>query len=135
GGEGGGGGGWGRLVTEGRREDRPRPSGPGGVGLLSPPPLSGRGLALTAAPAGARRMPGPPRAFRVGVPALDLFPLRLWSQLLNRRLRSVAPTQLDYSDPAGFHPLREAIADYVQTARGTRCRADEVLIVAGAQRG
>jgi GntR family transcriptional regulator/MocR family aminotransferase len=125
----------GTFVSEELPDDRPGSSGPRGVGLLRHPPLSRRGLALTAIPAGARRMPGPPRAFRVGVPALDLFPLRLWSQLLHRRLRSVAPTQLDYSDPAGFHPLREAIADHVQAARGTRCRADEVLIVAGAQRG
>jgi GntR family transcriptional regulator/MocR family aminotransferase len=31
--------------------------------------------------------------------------------------------------------LREAIADHVQTARGTRCDADQVVIVAGAQHG
>src|SRR5262249_26065895 len=30
------------------------------------PPLSRRGLALTATPPAARRMPGPPRAFRIG---------------------------------------------------------------------
>jgi GntR family transcriptional regulator/MocR family aminotransferase len=43
--------------------------------------------------------------------------------------------QLDYSDPAGFVGLREAIADHVQAARGTRCSADQVVVVAGAQRG
>jgi hypothetical protein len=31
--------------------------------------------------------------------------------------------------------LRNAIAEHVQTARGTRCVADQVFIVAGAQRG
>jgi GntR family transcriptional regulator/MocR family aminotransferase len=30
--------------------------------------------------------------------------------------------------------LREAIADHVQSARGTRCRADDVVIVGGTQR-
>jgi len=80
-------------------------------------------------------MPGPPRAFRLGVPAVDLFPLRLWSQLINRRLRSLTLAQLDYNEAGGFRPLREAIADHVQSARGTRCRADEVLIVGGTQRG
>ena len=43
--------------------------------------------------------------------------------------------QLDYGDPAGVRPLREAIATHVQTARGTRCDAEHVLIVAGAQQG
>jgi GntR family transcriptional regulator / MocR family aminotransferase len=31
--------------------------------------------------------------------------------------------------------LREAIADHVQAARGTRCGAEQILIVAGAQQG
>jgi GntR family transcriptional regulator/MocR family aminotransferase len=99
------------------------------------PPLSRRGAALAATPPPARRMPGPPRPFRVGTPGLDLFPLRLWSQLVNRRLRSMTMGQLDYSDAAGFRELREAIADHVQAARGTRAHADQVLIVPGAQRG
>ena len=99
------------------------------------PPLSRRGVALTSTPPAARRMPGPPRAFRLGAPAIDLFPLRLWSQLINRRLRSLTLTQLDYHEAGGFRPLREAIADHVQCARGTRCHADDILIVSGTQRG
>jgi GntR family transcriptional regulator / MocR family aminotransferase len=98
------------------------------------PPLSNRGEELAATPAPARRFPGPPRPFRVGVPGLDLFPIRLWSQLVNRQLRSITIRQLDYSDAAGFLKLREAIAEHVQS-RGTRAAADQVLIVAGAQRG
>jgi GntR family transcriptional regulator/MocR family aminotransferase len=43
-------------------------------------------------------------------------------------------TQLDYSDAAGFGGLREAIAQHVQTSRGTRCTADQIFVVAGAQR-
>lgn len=99
------------------------------------PQLSRRGAALVTNPGPARRIGGPPRAFRLGVPALDVFPLRLWSQLVTRRLRSMTIGQLDYSDSAGFIRLREAIAEHVETARGTRCVADQVFIVAGAQRG
>ena len=99
------------------------------------PALSRRGVAVVASPPGAQRVDGPPRAFRLGTPAVDLFPVTLWSRLVNRRLRSVTSSQLDYGDPAGFRPLREAIADHVQTARGTRCGAEQVLIVAGAQQG
>ncbi len=99
------------------------------------PPLSRRGTALVAAPQGARRLGGPPRAFRIGTPGVDLFPVGLWSRLASRRLRSVTAAQLDYGDSAGLRVLREAIADHVQTARGTRCEADQVLVVAGAQQG
>jgi GntR family transcriptional regulator / MocR family aminotransferase len=102
---------------------------------LTHPPVSRRGAALAATPPAAVRVPGPPRAFRIGVPALDLFPVRLWTQLVTRRLRSITRGQLDYGDPAGLPALREAIADHVRTARGTTCTADQVFVVAGAQRG
>jgi GntR family transcriptional regulator/MocR family aminotransferase len=99
------------------------------------PPLSRRGSALVATPPPACRLAGPPKAFRIGVPALDLFPVRLWSQLAARRLRNVTVAQLDYGDALGFAPLREAIANHVEVARGTRCTGDQIVIVAGAQRG
>src|SRR5262245_35156272 len=73
---------------------------------LNHPPLSKRGAALAATSAPPQRMPGPSRPFRLGAPALDLFPHRVWSQLVNRRLRSITVAQLDYSDPAGFEGLR-----------------------------
>ena len=99
------------------------------------PPLSRRGTALVATPQGARRLDGPPRAFRIGTPAVDLFPVRLWSRLAQRRWRAVTSAQLDYGDPAGLPQLREAIADHVQAARGTRCGAEQIIMVAGAQQG
>jgi GntR family transcriptional regulator/MocR family aminotransferase len=38
-----------------------------------------------------------------------------------------------YNDPAGYRPLREAIATRLVTTRGVRCSADEVVIVTGSQ--
>jgi GntR family transcriptional regulator/MocR family aminotransferase len=115
---------------------RPSPVRPGPVlPVSSHPPLSRRGALLSSLPAAARRVAGPPRPFRIGVPALDLFPFRTWSQLASRRLRSVTASQLDYGSPAGLPALREAIAEHVTSARGARCTADQVLVVAGAQRG
>jgi GntR family transcriptional regulator / MocR family aminotransferase len=99
------------------------------------PTLSRRGATLVAAPAGARRLPGPPRPFRIGTPGVDLFPAARWWRLAARRLRAITPTQLDYGEPAGLRALREAIAGHVPGARGTRFTADQVLIVAGAQQG
>lgn len=98
------------------------------------PPLSRRGDALVATRPAARRVGGPPRPFRIGTPAVDLFPIRTWSQLMGRRLRCATASQLDYGETAGVSALREAIADYVRTSRGTRCEPDQVFVVAGAQR-
>ena len=99
------------------------------------PPMSRRGAALAEALPITRRLPGPARAFRIGVPALDAFPVRLWSRLASRRTTSVTSVQLDYGPPAGLVALREAIADHVQKSRGARCHAEQVYVVGGAQRG
>jgi GntR family transcriptional regulator / MocR family aminotransferase len=99
------------------------------------PPLSRRGRALAAVPPAAVRAGPAVRPFRIGVPALDRFPIELWTSLVTSRLRSATMQQLDYGDPAGLPALRQAIADHVNRARGTACQADQVIVVAGAQRG
>jgi GntR family transcriptional regulator/MocR family aminotransferase len=124
----------GTFVARDLPDDLAQQAAPRVVPRMKHPPLSGRGGALVSVPGPARRLAGPPRPFRLGVPALDLFPLRLWSQLVIKRLRSNTMGQLGYSDAAGFAELRQAVAEHVQTARGTRCVADQVFIVAGAQR-
>ena len=75
----------------------------------------------------------PTRAFRANLPALDLFPMTLWTQLAARRLRRASVPLLRGCDPLGYPPLREAIADYLTSSRGVRCTAAEVAIVGGAQ--
>ena len=99
------------------------------------PPLSRRGAALVSAKQGAQRLG--PRRGRSGSarPAWTFFRSASGARLANRRLRSVTAAQLDYGDPAGLRDLRVAIAEHVQTARGTRCGADQILVVAGAQQG
>jgi GntR family transcriptional regulator / MocR family aminotransferase len=72
-------------------------------------------------------------AFQNGVPATDEFPFRLWSQLTSRRWRNPPRELLGYGDPAGYRPLREAIAEHLRSTRAVRCDADQVIIVAGTQ--
>jgi GntR family transcriptional regulator/MocR family aminotransferase len=124
----------GTFVAHELPDDLPRAERSGRPRALHHPPLSKRGDALRTAQPAARRVSGPPRPFRLGIPALDLFPVRVWAQLAMRRLTAVSASQLDYGETAGFGPLREAIADHVRAARGTECSADQVLVVAGAQR-
>jgi len=96
--------------------------------------LSARGRALAGTGLHSEEpAPKPPRAFRPGLPALDAFPRRLWTRLANRRWRCGHDLPLAYSDPAGFRPLREAIAGHVAAARGAHCTAEQVLVVSGSQ--
>lgn len=108
---------------------------PAGRKVARHPRLSSRGTALARTPRTIQKIAGPPRAFRLGVPALDRFPLSLWNRLVSRRMRGMNAGQLDYGDAAGLPQLREAIALHVSRVRGTVCTAEQVLIVAGAQQG
>ena len=74
-----------------------------------------------------------PRAFRPGVPALDAFPIETWSQLTSRRWRSLPASTLGYREPAGYPPLRTAIADYLRESRGVHCSPEQVIVVSGTQ--
>jgi GntR family transcriptional regulator/MocR family aminotransferase len=75
----------------------------------------------------------PVRAFRPNQPALELFPTTLWAQVAARRLRRVSAKLLAGGETLGYRPLREAVAEYLNTSRGVKCTADQVLIVSGAQ--
>jgi GntR family transcriptional regulator / MocR family aminotransferase len=75
----------------------------------------------------------PIRAFRANLAALDAFPTTLWAQVAARRLRRVAPGLLAGGEALGYRPLREAVAEYLNTSRGVKCSAEQVLIVSGAQ--
>jgi GntR family transcriptional regulator / MocR family aminotransferase len=74
-----------------------------------------------------------PLPFRMGLPALDAFPRKLWSTLSARAARGIATSDLSYPDPAGHAPLREAIAAYLGVSRGIGCSADQILITGGFQ--
>lgn len=76
---------------------------------------------------------GAPRAFRVGVPAFDLFPFETWARLQARFWRKPSPARLGYGDPAGDLGLRELVAAYLRSSRGLACDPAQVVITCGAQ--
>ncbi len=76
---------------------------------------------------------GPPRAFRVGVPAFDLFPFDVWAKLNAAFWRKPDLQQLCYGDPAGDERLRGLIAAYLRSSRGLQCTAEQIVITSGAQ--
>jgi GntR family transcriptional regulator / MocR family aminotransferase len=97
------------------------------------PRLSAGARALGSLSSGAPRVGAAPRAFRPGVPALDLFPVALWARLSARCHARATATLLDGGDPAGQRSLRDAIAAHVSTARGVRCTGDQVFVTTGTQ--
>ena len=78
-------------------------------------------------------LPGPPRAFRVGVPAFDLFPFDTWARLSARFWRRPSPARLGYGDPAGDAQLRELIAAYLRSSRGLQCDPGQIVVTCGSQ--
>jgi GntR family transcriptional regulator/MocR family aminotransferase len=94
--------------------------------------ISQRGAQLIATPVSAARV-GSPTAFRPGLPAIDEFPLELWSRILARKWRDATLDLLSYGDPAGYRPLREAIAGHLAVSRSVRCDPDQVVVLSGSQ--
>lgn len=110
------------LASE-RPAAQPLASGPAPSAALQrlqqhhlPPPLSGA-----------------PRAFRIGVPAFDLFPFEVWARLQARFWRKPSAARLGYGDPAGDPALRELVAAYLRSSRGLNCDPAQIVITCGAQ--
>jgi len=79
--------------------------------------------------------PNAPFSFRYGHPSLNEFPLDLWKKLVNQEMAH-STVWMDYvTDPLGYGPLREAIAQYLSRARAVTCTPAQIIITHGAQQG
>ena len=74
-----------------------------------------------------------PGAFRVSLPALDHFPIGIWSKLVARHSRRPPRGIMAYGDVMGYRPFREAIAEYLGASRGVRCEPSQILVTTGSQ--
>ncbi|MES2293550.1 MAG: PLP-dependent aminotransferase family protein [Pseudomonadota bacterium] len=70
---------------------------------------------------------------RMGLPALDLFPRKLWARLAAREARTRPEASQGYPDPMGLPVLRDAIASYLAISRGIACRPEQIVITNGYQ--
>jgi GntR family transcriptional regulator/MocR family aminotransferase len=105
---------------------------------LRPPPratagaISARGRTLADRAWSPRARLGAGRgSFAVGLPELDAFPFDLWARLLARHWRHPSSALALGGDPAGYAPLRAAIADHLRRVRAVACTGDQVIIVSG----
>lgn len=103
--------------------------GPGGKA----PSLSCWGATVASTSTGPGEYVGRPRPFRTSTPALDAFPYKLWGRLLARCWRERGRELIPYGDPAGYMPLRRALASYLSGTRGVRCKPEQLVILSGSQ--
>jgi GntR family transcriptional regulator / MocR family aminotransferase len=106
-----------------RQKPREQPSGPRR--------LSQRGTVLSQLP--VQTWLDNLGAFRASLPALDHFPLGIWSKLVARHCRRPPRGIMAYGNAMGYLPFREAIAEYLGTVRGVRCEPSQILVTTGSQ--
>ena len=123
-------------VANAQPATRPRASSPSRSAVSAP--LSAYARRLT------RLLPAPPAStgrsrlrydFRYGEPPVDEFPREIWRRLLGARARRAARGALGYASPAGYPPLRVALAEYLKRARGIVCEPEQIVITSGSQQG
>jgi GntR family transcriptional regulator / MocR family aminotransferase len=112
-----------------RPSDRPTQS-PSGTDVRAV--LSRRGTQLSSAHVTGPR-PEEPLAFQSRRGPLDVFPVRAWSAIVRRRWRRGGYKYLEYGPPAGYAPLRQAIAAHIGVTRAVRCDPEQVIVTSGAQ--
>ena len=94
-------------------------------------PLSARGRLMVIQP-GQASVPRHP-AFHPGTPDLGGFPFALWRRELMRGIRPKGEDLFGYHSLSGHAGLRAAIAGYLETSRGLRCRPEQIVVTTGAQ--
>src|ERR1700693_5312268 len=100
---------------------------------MGPRRMSRRGEAVTQVPTPSwLNIVG---AFPVSLPALDHFPIGVWSKLVARYSRRPQKGIMGYGDAMGYLPLRQAIAEYLGAFRAVRCEASQIMVTTGSQQG
>lgn len=69
--------------------------------------------------------------FQMGLPALDMFPRKIWARLAARCARSMQPASMTHPPVFGMPALRAEIAAYLQVARGIGCSPAQVFVTSG----
>ena len=71
--------------------------------------------------------------FRPGVPALDLFPVKLWNKYYLDALNGDERNNLSYGQINGSAALRTSIANHLNDARGVKVDPEQIVVTSGAQ--
>ncbi|MEM1055652.1 MAG: PLP-dependent aminotransferase family protein [Bacteroidota bacterium] len=94
--------------------------------------LSARGTRLLRAPR-FRDAPRVPVGFAPCQPGEEVFPLRVWNDVLHEELLDNGRDLLRSAPLQGDHRLRTAISDHLARTRRVRCTPDHVVVVGSTQ--
>jgi len=72
-------------------------------------------------------------AFQASRPAVDQFPIDIWTRLTSRVMRRLTPSDLVIGDARGDLGLRNEILAHFGPARQVRCDVDRIVMVYGVQ--
>jgi GntR family transcriptional regulator/MocR family aminotransferase len=72
-----------------------------------------------------------PGIFRMGVPAQETFPAKLFARIRSRAVRAESSAAPLYPDPRGEPDLRREIAAYLAIARGIECSPSQIVVTGG----
>lgn len=73
--------------------------------------------------------------FWIGRPNKKLFPHKVWQHLVLDCVSLSQNNIVQYGEPAGFLPLREAIAEHVRYSRAIPTSAEQIVVTVGIQEG
>lgn len=109
------------------------------------------GTRVAARPSGAVRLDQPPDRgsfmelyqelttrpgiFRMGVPAPEAFPAKLFARIRARAVRAESSAAPAYPDPRGEAELRREIAAYLAIARRIDCAPSQIVVTGGFNSG
>ncbi len=69
--------------------------------------------------------------FQMGLPALDMFPRKIWARLGARCVRAMQPSDMVHPAVYGLPALRSQIASYLRVSRGIDCSPSQVFVTSG----
>ncbi len=72
-------------------------------------------------------------AFQPSRPAVDQFPIDIWTRLTSRVMRRLTPSELVFGDARGDLGLRSEILAHFGPARQVRCDVDRIVMGSGVQ--
>lgn len=100
-------------------------------GLKPRTPVAGAAVPSSSGIAAAGFRPDSILPFQMGLPALDVFPRKLWARLGARCIRAMQPADMTHPSVYGLQALRAEIAAYLQVARGINCSPAQVFVTSG----
>lgn len=83
--------------------------------------------------ASAWSLASPDSVLAPGIPALTHFPLERWNRCALKASRAASTKTWADQDPAGYLPLRQAIAAQIGPSRGVFCGPEQIVILSSSR--